>query len=61
MEWLLPPPDPNERIGEPPMDLELAAPAVWFPLGAPSPSARRLADEILGVRPGALVVFDTPQ
>jgi hypothetical protein len=60
MAWTLPPPDPYERIGEPPGDLELAEPAVWFPLGPPTLAAQGLADEILQARPGALVVFDTP-
>lgn len=54
----LPPPDPHERGGETPLEIELAEPAMWFPLGAPSPDARRLAGKVLEFRPGALLVFD---
>lgn len=41
------------------LEIELAEPAAWFPLGPPSPAAQRLARAILAYRPGALVVFDT--
>jgi hypothetical protein len=55
----LPPPDPNERDGATLPGLELAEPAMWFPLGAPSEAAQQLARTILEYRPGALLVFDT--
>jgi hypothetical protein len=60
MDWTLPPPDPFERIADPTLELELAEPAAWFPLGPPTPDARHLAEAVLRARPGALVVFDTP-
>jgi hypothetical protein len=59
MSWTPPPQDPNERLAEA-WDLELAQPTAWFASGDPSPAARLLADKILVMRPGALVVFDTP-
>jgi hypothetical protein len=55
----LPPPDPYERDGAVLPALELAEPAMWFPLGPPSEEAQRLASTILEYRPGALLVFDT--
>jgi hypothetical protein len=59
MDARLPPPDPNEGSSVPP-GLELAEPAMCFPLGPPSRSAEQLASAILEHRPGALFVFDTP-
>jgi len=53
----IPPPDPNEGIGDTPPGLELAAPAMCFPLGPPSPADERLARAILALRPGALIVY----
>jgi hypothetical protein len=53
----LPQPDPNEGIGDSLPALELAAPAMCFPLGPPSAADERLADAILESRPGALIVY----
>ena len=50
----LPPPDPNEFRGTPGMRLQ--APAVIFLKHAPTREADRLADAIIAVRPGALIV-----
>jgi hypothetical protein len=57
----LPPPDPNEHDSGLLPGLELAQPAMWFPLGRPSPVDERLAGAILEFRPGALLVYDTRQ
>jgi hypothetical protein len=54
----LPPPDPNEVVGDAP-SLELAEPTMWFPNGPPSAEAQALAKLVLEHRPGALLVFDT--
>jgi hypothetical protein len=51
----LPPPDPSEQLGTP--GLSLAAPTVYFTGGPPSPQDERLADAVLAVRPGALIVI----
>jgi hypothetical protein len=61
MHLQLPPPDPNERDDAVLNGLELAEPAMWFPLGRPSEPAERLAAAVLAYRPGALLVYDTPQ
>jgi hypothetical protein len=61
MHLPLPPPDPNEHDGSLLPGLELAEPAIWFPLGSPSPDDERLAGVILQYRPGALLVYDTRQ
>jgi len=61
MDVRLPPPDPHERDDDVLAGLELAEPAMWFPLGPPSDTARRLADSVLAYRPGALLVYDTRQ
>ena len=53
----LPPPDPNESVEAP--GLELSEPTMWFPNGPPTAEAERLASLILEHRPGALLVFDT--
>jgi hypothetical protein len=55
----LPPPDPHEGAGVEAPGLELAEPTMWFPNGAPTPEAERLAKLVLEHRPGALLVFDT--
>lgn len=49
----LPPPDPFEPSGAPP-DFEVSAPTTVFLKGSPSRDA--VADRILAVRPGLLIV-----
>ena len=58
MDPQLPPPDPDEGEGVMLPGLELAEPAVFFPLGPPDDEAVRFAETILRCRPGALIVFD---
>ena len=57
----IPPPDPHEQGSGVLPGLELAAPAMWFPLAAPRPEDKRLAAAVLEYRPGALLVYDTRQ
>jgi hypothetical protein len=52
----LPPPDPHESMPDPVTRTLPAATAV-FPLGSPSPSDDRVADRILDLRPGLLIVL----
>jgi hypothetical protein len=51
----LPPPDPSEPSGAAP-DLAVPAPTTVFLKGRPTPELDRIADAILAVRPGLLVV-----
>jgi hypothetical protein len=54
----LPPPDPHESLGlTPDVEVGLGQPTVVFAAGPPSPEVDRVADAILGCRPGMLVVF----
>lgn len=53
----LPPPDPFETFGwSPPENFRMHAPAAVYVCGPPSPEAKRIADVILDLRPGALIV-----
>jgi hypothetical protein len=52
----LPPPDPFESSGADPPGLALSAPAVVYLAGRPTAGADLVADAILALRPGALVV-----
>ncbi len=54
----LPPPDPHEILDEPP-GLDLCAPTVIHLAGTPSPAAERLANALIELRPGALIVFSS--
>jgi hypothetical protein len=57
MNFKLPPPDPFESLGmSPPDDYRMEAPAAFYVDGAPTPSAKRLANAFLDHRPGALIV-----
>jgi hypothetical protein len=59
MEAKLPPPDPHETLGlQPAGDTRLQAPTAVFVLGAPSPQTDRVADAMLELRPGLLLLFD---
>lgn len=61
MNAKLPPPDPFESLGmAPPDDYRLEAPVVYYVGGPPTPSAKRVSDVILDVRPGALIVLARP-
>jgi hypothetical protein len=52
----LPPPDPNEYlIGEPPGD-RVAAPMTVFVGGEPTEADEKIADALLNLRPGVLIV-----
>jgi hypothetical protein len=53
---MLPPPDPYELSFDPPDSPALTAPTVVFLGGPPSAHAERLADAILAVRPGSVIV-----
>lgn len=53
----LPPPDPHESLAEPTLRGPIAAPTAVFPLGPPSPDADRVADRLLDLRPGLLIVL----
>jgi hypothetical protein len=53
----LPPPDPNESLVEPTMPAPLPAATALFPLGPPSQEADRVADRLLDLRPGLLIVL----
>jgi hypothetical protein len=56
----LPPPDPNESLGlQLDGDVALSAPTVVFSMGRPSAQADRLADAVLDLRPGLLIVVDS--
>ena len=58
MKRELPPPDPHESLlSSPPIATPLDAPTAVFGAGAMSPENDRVADLILDVRPGLLVVF----
>jgi hypothetical protein len=53
----LPPPDPNETPWSSPAgDFEVPAPTAIFAHGTASPEADRLADALLDLRPGLLLV-----
>jgi len=53
----IPPPDPYEfLISEPSGDSPMAASTTVFSTGRPTAAGERLADAIVSVRPGALVV-----
>jgi hypothetical protein len=57
MDFELPPPDPYETyrlVGD--EDWPLTAPAAVFLGGTPSPETQRIADRLLKLRPGALIV-----
>jgi hypothetical protein len=58
MKPKLPPPDPNEPFVLPPDETPLGAPTAVF-LGARQASAEddRIADALLDVRPGLLIVL----
>lgn len=56
----LPPPDPHESLGmQPNADATLTAPTVVFAMGRPSAQADRVADAVLDLRPGLLIVVDS--
>jgi hypothetical protein len=58
MSRALPPPDPNESLGElPAVTSPLSAPVAVFAAGRPSAEVDRLSDAILDLRPGALIVL----
>jgi hypothetical protein len=53
-----PPPDPNESLGlSPDTEMPLSGPTVFFAAGPPSDETDRIADAIVDMRPGALIVF----
>jgi hypothetical protein len=52
---MLPPPDPSEP-GNPPDGYEVFAPTTMYLYGRPTRARDRVADAILAVRPGLLVV-----
>jgi hypothetical protein len=52
----LPPPDPHETLS-PPDPAPLVAPTVVFAAGATSAENDRVANLLLDVRPGLLLVF----
>ena len=57
MKPKLPPPDPHESLGMAPVaGQRMTAPAAVFVKGPPSPEVDRVADAILDLRPGALIV-----
>jgi hypothetical protein len=54
----LPPPDPHESLGlSPETEMSLASPTVFYAAGKPSIEVDRIADAIVELRPGALIVF----
>ena len=53
---MLPPPDPNEQF-EPRMAGPIPAATAVFPLGPPSAATNRMADRLLDMRPGLLIVL----
>ena len=53
----LPPPDPNESFAEPTLQGPIPAATAVFPFGPPTPEIDRLADRVLDLRPGLLVVL----
>ena len=53
---MLPPPDPNESFGEPSASGPLPRAMAVFPHGAANADSHRVADRILDLRPGLLVV-----
>ena len=52
----LPPPDPHEPHGSPARDEPVAAPMVVFTRAPVSPEVDRVAERVLDLRPGILVV-----
>jgi hypothetical protein len=56
----LPPPDPNESLGmQPDRDAVLSAPTAVFAMGRPSAQVARVADAVLDLRPGLLIVVES--
>jgi len=56
----LPSPDPNESLGlRPDRDVALSAPTVVFAVGRPSAQTDRVADAVLDLRPGLLIVVES--
>ena len=53
----LPPRDPHESQWTPSDGVKVAAPTVVFAHAGASPAADRIADAILDVRPGLLIVL----
>ena len=54
----LPPPDPHESLGlTPETEVALAGPTVFYAAGKPSDDVDRIADAIVDLRPGFLIVF----
>jgi hypothetical protein len=57
MDLRLPPPDPHESLGILPADgFSVSLPTVVFAAGSPSRLDDRLADDVLDLRPGLLIV-----
>jgi hypothetical protein len=55
----LPPPDPFESLGWSPTEsLQMHAPAAVYICGPPTPEAKRIANVILDLRPGALIIVE---
>jgi hypothetical protein len=52
----LPPPDPNESLTDPVAGKRLPAPTALF-LAPPSPEVDRVAERVLDLRPGLLIVL----
>jgi hypothetical protein len=60
MNEKLPPPDPNESLGlEPVKEARIAAPTVLYTMSRRSAQADRVADAVLDLRPGLLVVVNS--
>jgi hypothetical protein len=57
MKPQLPPPDPHEPFSSPPDAPPLDAPTVVFARDSADPDRDRIADVLLKVRPGLLVLF----
>jgi hypothetical protein len=53
----LPPPDPHESVSDQVVHGPLPAPTAVFPLGPPSAEAGSVAELVLDLRPGLLVVL----
>jgi hypothetical protein len=53
----LPPPDPYESFDLEPDDREVGAPTAIFAGGPVTPEVDRVADRLLDLRPGLLIVF----
>jgi hypothetical protein len=56
----LPPPDPYESRAEPGRTRPLSAATAVFPFGPADPETDRLADRLLDLRPGLLIVLHRP-